>query len=219
MRKIITLITIIFFAFTAFGCEKPNPYLQNVSELRQDIYVCDDENYPVTAYYGFRENPFVNDGKCGDRIYGYTFIMHVLADEVQRTVEFDNGNTKLSAQFKYDEVSGEYKAFIETNTHFEKSFSINLLCGATTIPLLLSSAVPSTCLTHENALNILCQNQKTLLDAYSLNGTLNAEIYMRVFVKNDKPYWYVGIASGNDKLKAFLMDGSSGELLAIRDIF
>ena len=42
---------------------------------------------------------------------------------------------------------------------------------------------------------------------------------MRIFVKNDSPYWYVGIASGNGKLKALLIDGASGELLAAREIF
>ena len=42
---------------------------------------------------------------------------------------------------------------------------------------------------------------------------------VKVIVKDDKPYWYVGIASGGGNLKALLIDGFSGEVLAIREIF
>ena len=38
-------------------------------------------------------------------------------------------------------------------------------------------------------------------------------------VKEKKPYYYVGFASGNDKLKALLIDGLTGKTLAIREIF
>ena len=42
---------------------------------------------------------------------------------------------------------------------------------------------------------------------------------MRVIVKDQLPYWYVGFASGNEQLKALLVDGINGEVLAIREIF
>ena len=42
---------------------------------------------------------------------------------------------------------------------------------------------------------------------------------MRIFVKDLKPYWYIAIANSENKLKAMLIEGFSGELLAVKDVF
>ena len=60
------------------------------------------------------------------------------------------------------------------------------------------------------------QGKPVVLDQ---DGNFNAELYMRVIVKDQLPYWYVGFASGNEQLKALLVDGINGEVLAIREIF
>ena len=70
------------------------------------------------------------------------------------------------------------------------------------------------------ALDFLYSDQQNLIKAFcDEKGAFNAEIYARIIVKNDKPFWYIGIASGNNNLKALLIDGFSGKTLAIREIF
>ena len=49
-------------------------------------------------------------------------------------------------------------------------------------------------------------------------GNFNAEIALRVLVKDNHPYWYVGL-SNTSGTKALLLDGFSGEVLAVKDIF
>lgn len=218
MKKFIAFVVLLGILVPFSACKKENPYLKNVSELKQNVYFGSSENYSVTAYFGYREDPFINDGKCGNKVYGYTFKLNIVAEEIQRTVEFVENEKILSATFKCDEATGEYKAFIETETYFENAFSVSVICGANKSSVTLNSILPENCLSYTAVLDKLTESQQSLLNSYTTNEQFNAEIYMRIFVKNDKPYWYIGIASGNGKIKAFLMDGFSGELLAIRDI-
>ena len=41
---------------------------------------------------------------------------------------------------------------------------------------------------------------------------------MRIIVKDGKAYWYAGLSDGKDFLKALLIDGVSGEILATRTV-
>lgn len=218
MRKLTAFVIIIYCLFSLFGCEKENPYLSYVSDLTQDVYICETDDFTVKATYGFREEPFVNDGKAVERVYGYTFTLDVVPDDVRRTVLFTYENENYSAAFALDGVSGEYKAFVEINRRFEKQFTATVATGAEKRELTFVSELPDNSITYERALEILAEAQQPLLNSYATENGFSAELYMRVFVKNGKPYWYVGIAQ-NGKLKAFLMDGVSGDLLAIRDIF
>ena len=81
----------------------------------------------------------------------------------------------------------------------------------------MNSILPTNCLSINEVLSSLEKSQADFINYYKVDLKFNAEIYARVMVKNQKPYWY--IAFGNkESLKAFLVDGISGEVLAIRQI-
>ena len=216
MRKIIVLLLILTCTFA--GCKKTDPYLNYVSELRQEIYKGYAENIEITAAYGFCETPYLNDGKTGNLVYGLTFKLHIVPDETKRVIKFTKGDREYAAPFSLDEITSEYRATVEIKADMGKEFAAALILGDTTVPVVFKSIVPDNCITYETALTTLKNKQSTLLNSYIKDGTFSAEIYMRIFVKDGAPYWYIGIAAGNDRLKALLIDGISGELLAVRDI-
>ncbi|MBQ6727787.1 MAG: hypothetical protein IJQ87_02500 [Clostridia bacterium] len=216
MRKIIVLLLI--FTCTFAGCKQPDPYLNYVSEVRQEIYEGAADSAKITAVYGFCETPYLNDGKTGDIIYGLTFRLHIVPDETKRVIKFTNGDREYSAPFILDEITSEYRATVEIKADMGKEFAAALIIGDTTVPVVFKSIVPDNCITYETALKALENKQSALLNSYMKDGNFSAEIYMRVFVKDGAPYWYIGIAAGKDRLKALLIDGVSGELLAVRDI-
>lgn len=218
MKKFIFSVLILCCSLFFTGCKTENVYLGYISDLKQDFYVGGQNGTDITAFYGFREEPFINDGKVGEKIYGYTFKLAIIPDDVRRSVEFTFDNKTYSAVFSLDGLNSEYKAFIEIKHRFDKEFTINLICGSEKTAVTLRSVVPENCISYETAIDVLTEKQQPLLNAYTENGVFSAEIYMRVFIHNDAPYWYVGIASGNGKLKALLIDGISGEILAVRDI-
>lgn len=216
MRKFIVLI--LGFTVIFSGCGKTNPYLNYVSELRQEIYQGFAEETEITAVYGFCESPYLNDGKTGKIIHGFIFKLKILPDETKRVLKLTKGDTEYSAAFTLDSLTGEYKATMEINENLGKEFTAALILGDKTVPVIFKSIVPDNCISYGDALKVLENKQGALLNSYVKDETFSAEIYMRVFVKDGAPYWYIGIAAGNDRLKALLIDGISGELLAVRDV-
>lgn len=200
------------------GCATTSAYERYVSDLREDILVGENGDLILTAEYGFRESPFVADGKIGERVYGLTFRLNVVPDEIKRTVKFVKDNKEYSADFAYDAVSGTYKAYAETGAGCESSLSGTLFCGSESLNFELRSEKPENCLSHKDALIALERNQKNLLDAYTSDGIFNAELYVKIFIKSGKPYWYMAIVGDSKSLKACLIDGVSGEVLAVRDV-
>ena len=84
----------------------------------------------------------------------------------------------------------------------------------------MTSIIPDKTISYSTALNHLVQKQQSLVAHYTTDdGVFTAEIYARILVNDGAPYWYIGIASGNNNLKALLVDGITGEILAIREIF
>ena len=83
----------------------------------------------------------------------------------------------------------------------------------------LRSVVPPTAITCDKALEILSSEQGALIETYkNENGEFSGEISERIIVKNEKPYWYVGLLNGKGGTKALLIDGLNGEILAVREI-
>lgn len=208
----------VLFSSLSFACAEKNEYEKYVSVLRRDIYEGYYDDIKLTAEYGFKETPFINDGIARERIYGYTVFLPVIPDEIKRSVSITAGEEKLSANFTTDEVSGEYKAFIETRDIHLSEFTATITCGSNVKETKFLSVIPENAISYVDALDTLKHDQKTLLSAFSENGVFNAELYLKIFVKKGKPFWYVGIAYGSDRLKALVIDGINAEILAVREI-
>ena len=221
LKHFITFVFIFCTLVIPFGCTRINPLEKHVSELRQDVFIGQSENFSVKAHYGFKETPFNNDGKARERIYYLTFRLLNLADSsVTYTLTMQYNGQTFNSTFKLDPVSHSLNCAIEMEDFNQKNFNVTLSNGSYSEVLSLSSTLPNGTITYLEALDKLRAEQTQLLKAYEdEDGNFNAEIYVRVIVKDSKPYWYVGIASGNNSLKALLIDGLSGEVLAIREIF
>ena len=215
----ITVITIL--SIFLFGCTKVNPLISAVSELRSDLFEGTGEHFTIKACYGFKEAPFNNDASVGEKAYLLTFrLMDKETDGAtySLTLDFDGKNYKTD--FKLNPVTDTVTAFIEIESFNQKEFTVTVSSGGTSEEITLTSIVPDGAIDYKTALDFLLNNQSELVNAYTdEEGNFTAEIYARIVVKNGAPYWYIGIASGNGNLKALLIDGFTGETLAIREIF
>ncbi len=220
MKKVFTVILLIFLSLSLFACKQQDGLYPFVSDLRSNAYQGQSGELTVKGGYGFRETPFVNDGKVGNCAYALTLkLVGKETSQASFTASLDFNNQKYSAPFKLNPVTHSLVAVIEIENFDQTEFNLYLTCGDETQTITMRSIVPSQTISYQKALACLEQSQPQLIKAYSdAEGNFNAEIYARIIVKNDKAYWYVGIASGKDNLKALLIDGANGEVLAIREI-
>ncbi len=222
MKKIISLLIAFSFLITTFcACSKEQSLAPYVSELRSAIYYGESPNLSLRAGYGFKEQPFTNDGKVGKTISALTFKLYDKeTDDVTYNLSFHYLESEYKSTFNLNPVTDTLTCTIEIDNFNKREFTVKIVYGSNTEEITLKSLVPENTLTFEKALSSLQKNQPTLISHYTdTEGDFNAEIYVRILVKEDRPYWYVGLASGKNSLKALLIDGFSGEILAIREIF
>ena len=141
-------------------------------------------------------------------------------DAATYTLSFNCDGETYDATFKLNPVKNSLTASIEIADFTEKEFTVTVRSSSSSEQVTLKSTLPNGPLSFSDALLHLQKDQEKLISHYfDQDGNFNAELYMRVIVKDELPYWYVGFASGNEQLKALLVDGINGEVLAIREIF
>ena len=223
MKKITKLIALFlaFFTFFTVGCTKQNPLYDKVSELRCFLYEGKSENFNLKASYGFKETPYTNDAVVGERAYTLSFRLEEKeTDNATYSLELSLDGITYNADFKLNPITHTLSASVELENFNRNEFLVTIHSGSTSQTINMNSIIPSGTIDYKTALDHLYKDQTQLLSVYTdSNGNFNAEIYARIVVKNLKPYWYIGIASGNGNLKALLIDGFTGETLAIREIF
>ena len=219
---VIFIFTIICCVFDFNGCKKSeNILLPYVSELRQNLYVGECDGFKVMATYGYKETPYSTNGKVGTKQYKLTFILPDITEpEVTYSLTFKYNDTEYKADFKLNVTRHSLTATLPIENFNESTFTVTILKASTVIDVTLNSIVPQGTLSYKGALDALIAKQSALLNAYvDSNGNFNGEIYERIIVKDGKAYWYIGIADEKGGVKALLIDGSSGELLAVREVF
>ena len=220
MRKFFALFLTFISLFACFyGCQKVNPLKNCLSELRSDLFYGESENFAVKAGYGFKEK-LLADQTSYEKVYELTFkLANETSDGAIYCVNLDfNGNT-YKADFKLNPVTHALTASIEIENFNLKEFTVTLTNASIQESVTLRSTLPDGTIDHVKALEFLQKHQQPLLNNYTNEqGEFTAKIQARVLIKNDKPYWYIGIVNG-DNLKALLIDGITGEVLAIREVF
>ena len=223
MKKILSLILCVFALVLTFsGCKKQENTLDKyVSELRSEIFYGESENYTLKASYGFKEIPYGHDGKINHRAYVLVFkLLGRETDQATFNASFTFKDKEYKTTFKLSPVSHSLTAPIEIDGFNLKEFTVQISTGGESESVQLKSTLPKNTISYSSALKYLQKNQSELLKNYrNENGDFNGEICARVVVKDQKPYWYVGLTDKNGNLKALLIDGFNGEVLAVREIF
>lgn len=215
----VLLISVISLSAPTFSaCAKDNALASNVSDLRSAVYEGTSEYFSLSASYGFREEPFIQDGIACNRVYKLKIkLKNKQLDPATYYVKLDFSGVEYKTVFSLN-ATGGYLAEFEIENFDLKEFTVLVSVGDKSESVTLASVVPDNALAFTEALEFLQKNKPELINAYQVDGNFSAEIYARILVKDNHPYWYIGFAK-TDTLKAFLIDGFSGEVLAIRSVF
>jgi len=137
--------------------------------------------------------------------------------EVKGVITFNK--ISYTEVFKFDPLTNNLSANFNIENFSDKTFDITLFYLDTSSTITLNSIKPTNALSVNDALNFLQKNQPTLIDGYfDENKNFNAELFVRLIVEKEKPYYYIGIATSK-KVVAFLLDGYTGEVLSIKEVF
>ena len=219
-RKIFCLSIVFCLLMLLCSCKTQNSLQPFVSELRSNCYHSQNSDFNISASFGFVEVNKNFDGKKGQTAYVLAFRLNDIHNDMTTyNIALSFKDKEYKSTFKLNPVSHNLTAFMPIENFDLNEFDITLSYGSEVYVIEMKSTIPDGTISYTKALSCLQNSQAELLKTYyDSNNNFTAEITLRVLVKDNHPYWYVGL-SNEHGTKALLLDGFTGEVLAIKDIF
>ena len=207
--KFCAFILLFCFVLPNVGCKNELDLSVYVTELRYDVFSGENQTYTIKGGLGFNQK---NQNVLTLRLVGK------YDQNVSYNAQIEFNGEKYTQTFKYNPISSNLTVSFDIPEFNLKQFNVAIITGGESSEITLNSIVPQNTMDYKTALKYLHTNQPDLINSYfDQDGNFTASIIARVIVKNDHPYWYVGLKK--DNLKALLVDGITGEILAVREVF
>ena len=201
---------------TLTACKEEFTLLDYVSVLTLDVYRAEYKGYTLTANYGYTEEPLILDGKRGKTTYYLTVTLPINEDNITYKIKLNDVDGEWN--FKHDLHTATLKAKIPLSKHLF-NFDATVVCESDQTTVNFTSIIPPNTLAPKDALKHLEKAQQTYVNSYMKDGIFTAEIILKLSVFKNSAYYYVAISDSDDNYKAMLINGATGELLAIRNVY
>ncbi len=196
----------------AAGCAAEVNYGEYVSENRYGLYLYEDDGIKIKLSTAKKESPFVADGICGKT-----------GDLTEITVKTEKSHSQ--AQITSQSFTGGDMSYLSARDAWYISFGgapeggeikVTLTLDGEKTDYTLQSVLTDEVMSGESALGCVREHASGLFEELTENGTLNAEIFIRLLY-DGKCFYYVGVCDREGRINAFLVDGQSGKIVAERE--
>lgn len=208
------LILLIAALFCA-SCKLRVDYLSYVSELRSDVFCGESENYSVTVYSGLKEKPFKHDGIVEKQtlFLSIKIFMKERSDEVIN-VKFEIDGTLYEKQTQYDPVSSTISCSAEVKALPQNELILTFCRGDEIETIKTTSLLKADTLSFSVALQKATEKAADFLNEHTSGSKFEGEISIRLLCESGRNYYYVGFILQDGLKLAYLLDGTTGEILA-----
>ena len=115
----------------------------------------------------------------------------------------------------YDSVKAEYYLSCNLDVSTLSTLTCSISYGETTRELTANSVLTKETISPETVLKNLVLSEQDLFSSMTDKYGFAGEIYLRL-IYEDAPYFYVGVIDRSGKTNAFLINATSGKILAKR---
>lgn len=219
IKLLLSFIGICALSVPLTACEDKTDYFSYVSELRTNIYTAENQDVSISIYCGAQESPAIFDGVKNDTRLTLC-VKAIFTEEPSQnttvTVSYDDKEYVIPIEFHPVKRALAGKTEVST-LPTEKQIQLTVNYGETSFSLTAVSKLNDDTITYTDALSIAAKNASEFIKENTVSGILQAEITVRLLVENDKNYYFVGFITEEGLKKAYLIDGTSGEIVATKD--
>lgn len=208
------LLVVLFLFFPS--CSKTVDYLDYVSELRSNVFLARTEEFSLRIYAVEKETPYASDGVKRETSTRTEIYLAAPSGDKTYTIAFAVSSESYGGEMSYDNVKGEYYYFCTLDIRSQTELSCTLSCEDGETALTAQSVLTDTTLTPEAALKTLIGNESALFESLTDEYGFAGEIYLRL-IYEENPYYYVGVIDREGNVTAFLMNATTGKVLAKRE--
>ena len=210
------IVLLVFTLVFCSGCKRGVDYFAYVSELRSNVFIGESDLFRVRAYATQKESPYVTDGIPCEKNVRTEIYLSAPNGAQDCHIHFSIDGTEYGGEASYDNVKGEYFYACPLDTASVSALSLQITYGNETVSLTANAMRTSQTLSPRDALDIVVDSERelfqTMTDKYGFAG----EIYMRL-IYEDAPFYYVGVIDRNGSVTAFLLNATTGRILAKRN--
>ncbi len=215
-RALCALLAVLFFTVLLGACQKKIDYFEYVSELRSNILLDSNESFSLRVYATVKESPYSADGVPREKNQRAEFWLVAPSGDKECKLSFDVEGKTYGGEMSYDSVKAEYYYACPLDISTLTQLSCNVIYDGQAQELTAKTVLRENTLSPENALKSLAASQTDLFSAMTDKYGFAGEIYLRLLYE-DSPYYYIGVIDRNGKTNAFLLNATSGKLLAKRE--
>lgn len=209
------IFALIFALSFLCSCTQKTDYFSYVTELRDNIFIGENERFIVRAYSLTRESPYVADGiPCEKQTRTEVYILAKGIDE-NMNVSFQINDNVYGGEASYDNVKGEYFLACPVSTATLRCIEFSICFANEEIRISANSVCPPETLDAKAVLNVVMEEDAELFTSLTDKYGFAGEIYMRLLYE-DAPFYYVGVINRKGDVTAFLINAITGRVLAKR---
>ncbi|MDD4815933.1 MAG: hypothetical protein PHQ62_02185 [Clostridia bacterium] len=215
--KILAIIFAVAIIFCSCKFDIQGEVLDNISDVRYNLFEAKTENLTATLMCGMRESPYAYDGvsnsKCEFGIITITYKVRPETEAIPYTLRV--GSAVFEGNLEENPFDHTYMVDIEKIV--DNTASICLKLENFDSELQMACISSNWAVQYDNALTIAMQGvEDDLLQFFSSKKFL-AECYLKIIFdqkSTTSPYfWYFGIIGENGTTVALIIDTETGEIL------
>lgn len=194
------------------GCSKETDYIQYISERRENIYLYDNDGTQIKIYCSQRETPFITDGIKGN-MCSVTEIF-VSLPESANEVTLSLGD--ICGEMSYRSVENDFYLSCSDVLSGE-SVRAEITADGRSAEYELFSVLYDGVITCDEAAGCVAESEREKLESMTENGIFRGEIFVRL-IYDGSCYYYVGICDRDGGISAYLLNGESGRIIAVKSL-
>jgi len=224
--KILKKMLILFLLFCpiiVFGCSNNIDLIvqENLSEVRYNLFVAGNEEINVKFTSGFREDPYVLNGKSENKkefgVITVKFLKNISNKNATPNFVITISDMDFDGELELNPFDQTYVQDIETFVLDASSVSIKISFGDFCFESNLKNVSNDFAINHKDALNIFVKEYKKDIQTLSKNGK-DFEVYVKIIndpsLEIDKNYFYVCLLSSSGESFSLMIDPYSANILA-----
>lgn len=215
MKKLLVLGAVMLgLVFALTGCSK-NSYENNISEIRDNIFIGETEHFEVSVFTGKREDPYKADGVANKMIPYFLVIVSPKFD----TTEDDTMNANVMIKNKSyvknltKDVFRDKFIYDYANLSADENFVINLQIQSYDEDVTMLEMFTAGMKPYSEALTEAMAMLKDKLEATKEGNKYNCEIYVKLsfstFMSDQRLYWHVSLLDSMGNITGVIIDADT----------
>lgn len=217
MKKI-SVIVLLALCFVLAGCgsDLKTSLVENLSDIRYNIFVGQDEDVNISLMCGMRENPYAYDGISNKKCeFGIITVQTNGQNFESLPYELTVDGAKISGTLEENPFDHTYMIDIEKIISSESAVYITIESLANNMILTCESC--SWEVQYDDAIELGIKELFDSTDMFVEDGRLKAETYLKIIYDqkdSESPYyWYFGIVGENGENIAVILDVHTGAVI------